>query len=64
MADMIRVLLSLETSIHISNKPYRRERPLDDHDDHSYRMPADHRHWRSASSLMMTNRVPDIAGQK
>jgi hypothetical protein len=26
-------------------------------------MPADHRHWRSASSLMMTNRVPDIAGQ-
>ncbi|WP_157410302.1 MULTISPECIES: hypothetical protein [Sphingomonadaceae] len=63
MADMIRVLLSLEINTHFSNKPYHREGPLDDHDDHRHRMPADHRHWRSASSLMMTNRVPDIAGQ-
>jgi hypothetical protein len=63
MADMIRVLLSLETSIYISNKPYLCKRHLFGHDDHIHRMTADHQHPRSGRPLMMISRVPEIAGQ-
>jgi hypothetical protein len=64
MADMIRVLLSLENGTHISNKLYLCERHLFGHDDHNHRMTADHRHPRSGRSLMMISRAPHIAGQK
>ena len=38
------MLLSLETSTHISNKPYPPERLPDDDHDHRH-LPADHHHW-------------------